>query len=117
MPNDTPAPFRRRVPFLIATILFVVSAGDAFSQGRVAVGLLSVVVGALNLGAARGRTPLTRYNELGLFIGDACVALVTGLLAWRDGAEGVHYVWFIASAAYLIGAAVRYRRHAPEQSG
>jgi len=112
----TPVSFRRRIPFLIATVLFVLSAGDAFSQGRVAVGLLSVVVGALNLGAARGRTPLTRYNELGLFLGDAAVALVTGLLAWQDGAQGLHYVWFVASAAYLIGAAVRYRKHGPDES-
>lgn len=113
---SSPAPFRRRIPFLIATILFVLSAGDAFSQGRIAVGLLSVVVGALNLGAARGRTPLTRYNELGLFLGDAVVALVTGLLAWQDGAQGVHYVWFVASAAYVIGAGVRYNRHTPDAS-
>ncbi|MEM1093850.1 MAG: hypothetical protein AAGJ10_04545 [Bacteroidota bacterium] len=111
-----PVPFRRRLPFLIATLLFVLSAGDAFSQGRVAVGLLSVVVGALNLGAARGRTHLTRYNELGLFLGDAAVALITGLLAWQDGAQGVHYVWFVASAAYFIAAGVRYSKHGPDAS-
>ncbi|GAB5519299.1 MAG: hypothetical protein RhofKO_15500 [Rhodothermales bacterium] len=114
--SPAPAPLLRRIPFLIATVLFILSAGDAFGSGRIAIGLLSVIVGALNLGAARGRTPLTTYNELALFIGDAVIAFLTGFLAWQDGAEGLHYAWFIAGTFYLIAATVRYLKRQPSDS-
>lgn len=108
------AELKLKLPLLVGAIPFLLAGLDGFARGKPLFGTLDLMLGLINLIAARfvGRTP-TAAN-IALFLTNAGLAAVMSWNYFEQDKRTLPYAWIVVAAGFLVAAVVSSRRTRPE---
>ncbi len=98
------------LPLLIGAFPFLLAGIDALAGGKPLLGAANLLMAATNLLALRfiGKTP--DMTSLWIHLANAALACAVGYDYFLEGKKGLPWAWAVATAAFLVVAAVSYRK-------
>lgn len=98
--------FRRRLPYITAIIGLAPSVLAELNSGAYVSGLLGLFLVACNLYAVRKVPDIGLPLEAAIMLADSFAAGINAVQNMQRGTQGLHIVWWMASAAFLIACAI-----------
>jgi hypothetical protein len=93
---------RGRKALVVGTVVFLLSAADAYQSGNLLVATASVVMAGCNLLALVLVERSPQIVQLALFVLNAATAVVVAYTTWQAGKEKLPYAWLLAAATFLV---------------
>lgn len=107
---------RQRLILILNGVVLIVGGLDALQQHHYIVCVPSIVVGLLNMVAARFLARAPRFTAVALQLSSAFVAAFIALDAIHSGRHYLQYAWMLAAAGSLVAAAATFRRAETERT-
>ena len=103
MPRDS---IRNRLPYVTAIVGLAPGAAVDLVSGSYLIGSLGAFLVICNVYALRKLPNVSFAIEAAILLSDSFAAALTALQCMRQGTQGLHIVWWIASVAFLMALVV-----------
>jgi len=103
---------RERVPLVVGAVVFLLGGMAAYDVSDYVVAVPSVVMAVCNLLAIRFLPRAPDAVQLGLFVLNGALALLTAYSTYAAGKQWLPYAWGLAAVVFLIAGAAKHGRNA-----